>query len=191
MSLLAATQITAVATAGLALFAAVTAVFAFLAFRKQSAEVRLLQQQAERDIEQRRRHQAAHVFAWVGRRPLHNPADIRPAACLRNTSRQPIYSVSLGWGATGQQTWPVLLPDSEHAIPGAGSAVADGTAAIWAEFRDAAGVRWRTTSLGELNELPRGTLCGLIAACRLDREWPLRHAGAPPARVGSRTVAVR
>lgn len=46
MSLLAATQITAIATTVLALFAIVTAVFAILAFRKQSAEVATLQQQA-------------------------------------------------------------------------------------------------------------------------------------------------
>jgi hypothetical protein len=46
MSLLVATQITAAATAVLALFAIVTAVFAFLAFRKQSAEVATLERQA-------------------------------------------------------------------------------------------------------------------------------------------------
>jgi hypothetical protein len=71
----------------------------------------------------------------------------------RNAGHQPIYGISLGWGATGQQSWPALLPDCEHIIPGAGSAVADGTAPIWAEFRDAAGIRWRTTSHGELTEL--------------------------------------
>jgi hypothetical protein len=47
MTLLVATQITAVATAILAAGAIVTAVFAILAFRKQSAEVTTLQQQAE------------------------------------------------------------------------------------------------------------------------------------------------
>lgn len=46
MSALVATQITAAATAVLALFAIVTGVFAVLAFRKQSAEVATLQQQA-------------------------------------------------------------------------------------------------------------------------------------------------
>jgi hypothetical protein len=154
MSLLAATQITAVATAALALLAAITAVFAFLAFRRQSAEVALLQQQAERDAQQRRRDQAARVFAWADQLPLHGPEDIRPAACLRNTSRQPIYSISLGWGATSQQSWPVLLPGREHVVTGAGSAIADDTAPVWAEFQDASGIRWRTTSRGELAQLP-------------------------------------
>jgi hypothetical protein len=45
MSVLVATQITAIATAVLGVGAIVTAVFAFLAFRKQSAEVGILQQQ--------------------------------------------------------------------------------------------------------------------------------------------------
>lgn len=46
MTLLVATQITAVATAVLAVGAVITAVFAFLAFRKQSVEVTTLQQEA-------------------------------------------------------------------------------------------------------------------------------------------------
>jgi len=52
MSLIAATQITAVATGILAVFAIVTAVFAFLAFRKQSTKVAALQQQVrdQRDL---------------------------------------------------------------------------------------------------------------------------------------------
>jgi hypothetical protein len=59
MSLLLATWITAGATAVLALFAIVTAWYAREAFRKQSAEVKLLQEQAGRDMEQRRKAQAA------------------------------------------------------------------------------------------------------------------------------------
>jgi hypothetical protein len=47
VSLLTATQITAIATAVLAFFAVVTAVFAYLAFRGQSAQVTTLQQQAK------------------------------------------------------------------------------------------------------------------------------------------------
>ncbi len=62
--LLVAMQITAVATAGLALFAAVPAVFAFLAFRKQSAEVGLLQQQAD-------------TFVSEGRVPSHHRGGTR------------------------------------------------------------------------------------------------------------------
>ncbi len=150
MSLLVATQVTAVATGVLAFFAIVTAVFAYLAFREQSVEVGLLQRQAARDSEQRRREQAAHVFAWVEQRPYDG--DMRAAACVRNTSQQPVYDIRLGWGDGGQQTWPVMLPGEEHVFPGAGSMVADGTAPVWAEFRDTAGIRWRTTSTGKLDQ---------------------------------------
>jgi hypothetical protein len=155
MSLLAATQFTAIATAILAAGAMVTSVFAYLAFRKQSAEVGLLQRQAARDSEQRRRDQAAHVFAWAEQRPYDDdPGDMRAAACLRNTSRQPVYNIRLGRGTTGEQTKLVLLPGEDHVILGAGSRVADGTSLVWAEFRDAHDVRWRTDSVGELKELP-------------------------------------
>ena len=47
MSLLVATQVTAVPTEVLAIGAIVTSVFAILAFRKQSAEVTTLQQQVK------------------------------------------------------------------------------------------------------------------------------------------------
>jgi hypothetical protein len=86
MSALVATQVTAIATAALALFAVVTAVFAFLAYRKQSAEVGILGQQAKdgaevlelqvrelreslderrRDSAERRRTQASLMFIWT------------------------------------------------------------------------------------------------------------------------------
>jgi hypothetical protein len=52
MSLDFATQLTAVATTVLAVFAIVTAGFAFLAFRKQSAEVRAIEQQVALQSEQ-------------------------------------------------------------------------------------------------------------------------------------------
>jgi hypothetical protein len=155
MSLLAATWTGVGATVGLFLGAIVTARYAIKAFRKQSEEVQLLQQQAERDIEQRRRAQPTQVFAWVESRPFQgNPEDMRAAACLRNKSAQPVYNILLGWGDSGQQRQRVLLPGEEHIMPGVGSTVADGKLPVWAEFRDAAGVRWRTTSEGELAELP-------------------------------------
>jgi hypothetical protein len=52
MSILMATQVTAIATAVLATGSAVTAIFAFLAFRKQSTEVTILQRQARDQAEQ-------------------------------------------------------------------------------------------------------------------------------------------
>jgi hypothetical protein len=154
MSLIAAAQITAVATAVLAAFAILTTVFAIRAFRKQAQEVAILEYQTKRDIEQRRRAQAAQVFTWVGERSVHDGEASRPAACVRNSSGQPVYDISVGWGRAGAETWPVLLPGDENAARGAGSDVARGIVPIRIEFRDASGVRWRATSEGELTELP-------------------------------------
>lgn len=107
MSVLVATQIAAVATAVLALFAVVTAVFAYLAFREQSSEVATLQQQAERDIEQRRRDQAIRVFAWADHRPYDDPTDIRAAACLRKKPPAHLrHQPGLGSHGPAEQTSP-------------------------------------------------------------------------------------
>lgn len=107
MSLLVATQITAVATAALAAFAIVTAVFAVLAFRKQSAEVGILGKQLEdqrrvnaeqirvlslqareleaslaerkEEAEEQRRAQANRVTAWFALgQPRGTSAGTRP-----------------------------------------------------------------------------------------------------------------
>ena len=95
MSLIFATQLTAVATAILAVFAFTTAVFAYLAFRKQSREVRdqakMLKVQSDQleeqqrinelqatdlrasikqrklDADERRQEQARLVSAWIGK----------------------------------------------------------------------------------------------------------------------------
>ncbi len=153
MSLEAATWIGAIATVGLSIGAGVAAIFAIMAFRKQSEEVRFLQSEAAREIRERRRAQATQVFAWADERPMANDADMRLAACLRNASQQPIYDIRLGWAETAQGSRGVLLPGEEHVMPGAGAVIADGKVPVWAEFRDCAAVRWRTTSRGELTEL--------------------------------------
>jgi len=62
MSLIFATQLTAVATSVLAAFAIVTAVYAIRAFGEQSKEVAILAQQNERDIAERHQAQAARVL---------------------------------------------------------------------------------------------------------------------------------
>ena len=153
MSLQAATWTGAIATVGLVIGAAVTAIFAIMAFHKQSEEVRVLKSEAARAMGERRRAQATQIFTWADERPIANDADMRPAACLRNASHAPIYDVHLGWDKTAQSSREVLLPDQEHVIPGAGTVIADGKVPVWAEFRDCAGVRWRTTSRGKLTEL--------------------------------------
>jgi hypothetical protein len=110
MSLVVATWTGALATVGLFAGAAFTAWYARMAFREQSKEVKLLQRQAERDIDDRHRAQAIRVFTWAEQRPYNDePDDMRAVAFVRNTSQQPVYDVRLGWGASGQQAWPVLL----------------------------------------------------------------------------------
>jgi hypothetical protein len=59
-------EITALATAVLAFFAIVAAIFAFLAFRKQSREVGILIEQNDRDIRDRHGDQASRVVIRTG-----------------------------------------------------------------------------------------------------------------------------
>ena len=135
MSLLLSTQVTAVATAVLAAFAILTAVVAWMAFRKQAQEVTLLQVQlreqeelAERQAavlelqtkelagsveerrinrEQRHRAQAARVFIWHDRQFANIVI-----AYIKNASEQPIYDVEIAWyvGSTIYGTEPVEQP---------------------------------------------------------------------------------
>lgn len=155
MSLLIATWIGAIATVVLAVGAVVTAWYAIKAYRDQSKQTRLLQDQTIRDIEFRRRAQASGVFVWVEDRAYDdNPDDMRAAACIRNTSNQPVYDVALGLGEAIEKCWAVLMPEGEHVRPGLGTPFADGTRPVWAEFRDSAGVRWRADAMGGLTELP-------------------------------------
>lgn len=135
MSLVFATQLTAVATAVLAVFAIVTAVFAILAFRKQSQEVRdqasvLALQAAElreslaerkREAAERRRAQAGRVF--VSAEPNPKISDPVNSIALRaeNTSQQPIYDLTFMWReGTGEWSgpeyrfpFPVLMPGEQ------------------------------------------------------------------------------
>jgi hypothetical protein len=121
MSLIAATQWTAVATIVLATFAIVTAVFAILAFRKQSTEVTTLQKQfddqrkvnaeqaevlklqaadlresldeRQRDREQRHRDQARLISAVVGPEEESGGWAVpeRTGIDLINSSPEPVY----------------------------------------------------------------------------------------------------
>jgi hypothetical protein len=105
--------------------------------------------------EQRKRAQAAEVFTWADEEPFEdNPRDIRLAAFVRNASSRPVYDVRIGWARTTATSVPFLMPGADHVVPGAGTSISEGT---YAEFRDSAGLRWRTTSHGELTELPPGT----------------------------------
>lgn len=160
MSLLAATWTSAIATVLLVIGAVVTALYARNAYIDQSRQTRLLQDQADRDIGQRRRAQASQVFTWVENRPFDgNAEDLRAAACIKNTSGQPVYDIVLGLGpgtGKGSARWPVLMPGAEKERPGLGTGFAVEQRPgwqIWIKFRDSAGVRWEATSDGHLTEL--------------------------------------
>jgi hypothetical protein len=167
MSLTAATWTGAIATVLLVFGAVATALYARNAYREQSRQTReireqtrLLQEQADRDIRQRHRAQATQVFTWVEMRPYDGKAeDMRPAARIKNASGQPVYDIELGLGlgvdkARVDRRLPVLMPGNDYELVGLGTDFADGRGQIWITFRDAAGVRWRTTSDGRLTELP-------------------------------------
>jgi hypothetical protein len=134
MSLIFATQLTAIATAVLAAGAIVTAIFAILAFRKQSQEVHdqaeelrvqsevlevqsrelnLRQEQREREADEKRRSQAARVTAWL----THREPDGLSKAHISNDSDQPVFDVRTsfyymrkkpgeGWEAIDQERLP-------------------------------------------------------------------------------------
>jgi hypothetical protein len=152
MSLLAATWTSAIATVLLVIGAVVTAFYARNAYRDQSRQTGLLQEQALRDIGQRRSAQASQVFTWLEERPFDgNDSDLRTAACVRNTSGQPVYDIELGLepGKGSERRWPVLMPGAEDQLPGLGTS----RRRAWIRFRDSAGVRWQATSDGQLTEL--------------------------------------
>jgi len=166
MSLVAATWTGAIATVLLVLGAVATALYARNAYREQSRQTgeireqtRLLQQQADRDIKQRRRAQATQVFTWVEMRPFDGRADdMRSAACIMNASAQPVYDIELGLGLTVDahrvdRRLPVLMPGKDYELVGLGTDFTDGRGQIWITFRDASGGRWRATSDGQLTEL--------------------------------------
>lgn len=160
MSLLIATWTGALATVGLLLGGAITAWYAGKAFREQSHEVALLQEQVKneqceraREAAERRRAQAAKVFLWVT-----EPEDQSGHVVnVRNTSEQPIHELTIAW-AEDAVPMPVVTAEGGPFMPGVENAfdvaeLVDTDITVWLDFRDAAGLLWRTTSRGELTEL--------------------------------------
>jgi hypothetical protein len=120
LSLIWATWITALATAGLLVGAVLTARYAKKAFFKQSQEVALIQQQVkdqlafnaeqvklqrlqaddlraslaqrEREVQERRRAQAIGVFTWIERLP--GPTGALYRIHIKNASNQPTYDIT-------------------------------------------------------------------------------------------------
>jgi hypothetical protein len=143
VSLLAATQITAVATAVLALFAIVTAFYARRAYNEQKELTRqqgeslkvqaaqmpdqqtanamqagVLDLQARdllRSLEQRRRAQAAQVFIWDESVAPSSPGKV-VSARVTNSNGQPVHDLVVRWiSESGLRGYPERAP---HLMPG-------------------------------------------------------------------------
>jgi len=129
--------VTALGTVGLLAGAVFTAVFAVQAFREQSKEVRLLEDQVndQRDLalkqvevlslqaeeiraslENRRRDQAARVFTWV---ELASHARGRFRIHVTNSSDRPIYGLTflLGYGDDDQADYFSKPGAVKHVMP--------------------------------------------------------------------------
>jgi hypothetical protein len=165
MSLIFATQLTAIVTAILGIGAIITAVFAILAFRKQSQEVSVLQQQVRdqmeanaREADRLRRAQASMVFITLEA----SPEDILRAN-VTNSSPQPIYETEVWWRdpqPNVMSTWlSTMMPGQAISTPGKFDPRppdSDGCQGV-VSFRDGAGTYWVRDAVGHLKERPPGT----------------------------------
>lgn len=180
MSMIFATQITAVATAVLGAFAFATAVLAYLAWRSQSGEIRSLREGKMQEAEERRWAQARRVYIemkvlqGVGEHPGREYAAGRtprpPAitATVHNTGDRPVYDVRIHWvnlnpvtqaGVEDQArtVGPAGHAERERVIPGG---VATENFIPVGYFRDAAGLRWTVTPNGYLDPVPSDLRAG-------------------------------
>ncbi len=124
----------------------------------QSDQLELQQRQFDDDQSGRRRVQAAQVFILIdGTDRLQAQVTLRSVA--HNTSSQPVYDLWLQWrtdnGEFGTpEARPQLLPHATERFEqiwtvDAGISGTD----VSLDFRDAAGLRWRTSGRGILTEL--------------------------------------
>jgi hypothetical protein len=153
-------EITAIATAALAAFAIITAVFAFLAYRKQSQEVNVLQQQlkeqleatarqaAAAELQAKQQHMAQASKVFIVHFPMAGKTDNHRVV---NTSEQPIYDVKVLFPGDSPGKW--VVQDLGTILPGAGvdTELSDHTN-VALRFRDAAKSRWFRASDGDLAE---------------------------------------
>jgi hypothetical protein len=149
-------EITALATAVLAVGAIVTAVFAYLAYRKQSQEVVTLVRQNEREANERRRSQAALVFIGVPPGAAH---PVRPYA--QNASDLPVYHAQLwyqvsGIDLAGPDDLGLIMP-GQTGVGRRDFAATDALTKTSLTFQDAAGALWMREPTGVLKEHDRAT----------------------------------
>lgn len=118
-------------------------------------DIGLVAQQARRDAEERRRAQAAQVFTWVETNTAANDVSSSDSGVIvhvSNSSQQPVYDVVVTLPA-GIESLRLLLPKEQFTLRGDDPIPADSHFSVQLTFRDTAGLRWRTSSEGGLNEL--------------------------------------
>jgi hypothetical protein len=166
-------EITAIATAVLAAFAIITAVVAYMAFRRQTQEVGILQQQMKeqqdvlaREARERHRAQAARVFISLD---YGDKQDDKRSAhfTVANTSDQPVYDAEIRWRHTQREAHHPVIRHTQLGtiLPGDRPTVYPARIDLGARadpdddrftvliFRDAAGAMWTRTLDGDLSEL--------------------------------------
>jgi C4-dicarboxylate-specific signal transduction histidine kinase len=153
-------EITAIATVALAVFAFAAAILATLAFRKQTQEISLLQQQMEEQASERRKDQASRVYlSLIETRPENA---IRYEATVMNTSEGPIYDADLVWFPFGRHLkrhdeMGVLMPGDRKILQQVYNAAdVEGVSraaslAVAVQFRDAANITWKRDLNGDLS----------------------------------------
>jgi hypothetical protein len=161
MSLIFATQLTAVATVALAVLALAAAILAGLAFRKQSREVGILIEESKRQARERRRAQAARVFIAISTDPADKD---RPAT--QNASDYPTFDAQLWYsnprGLMGPDDLHMMLPGTTAS--GTLLMAAAGYPEIILTFRDAEGVRWIRMADGSFDEQTHDTASNTVRA---------------------------
>jgi hypothetical protein len=165
-------EITSIATVALAVLAIVAAAFAFLAYRRQSQEVALLAEANQREANERRKAQAARIYAGPSPREVEKARRHRfsqnvrrwaPRPWVKNASQLPIFDIQF-WDVRHTAKPPplvevvlvgtgpsMLMPGEQAAIELPLVPVGQDRFTIFT-FRDSAGVRWIRLGSGRLQE---------------------------------------
>jgi hypothetical protein len=155
MSLIFATQLTAVATVALAVLALAAGIVAGIALSKQSSQLAILAEQNDRDIAERHQAQAAQVFTGA--------EDIRHRYAhpyAKNGSDFPVYDAQFWQAAPGVLSDPEnigMIPPGGAAVNGRQISYREALETTVLTFRDAAGARWIRMPDGTIKEQERGT----------------------------------
>jgi hypothetical protein len=162
MSLIFATQLTAVATLALATLALAAAITAGVALWKQTQEVRILLEDSKREAGERRRAQAARVFLAV---PPNEGLAVWPYA--RNGSELPIYDARIWYvnpdGLSAPDYRGLIMP-GDNATGGRAFRPEDALRRTILTFRDSGNVSWIRLPDGARHEATSSSLRESILA---------------------------